>query len=1381
MSAVNSPASAMSQRSRVYGLDETTLADIVSASPDIEQFRSHCLSTPALYMGPLATLSSSSSSTGGVRVSPGASPEQVRAASSGAASASYHPSSSVSSGRDARRPSTISPGCPAQSLSSDGSRPSHASARQNHLSPSGEYAIETGLNEMSERTTPNFEEDYLFKYVLDPMPNFDDADLVRTPPATTQATRADLIDPLSASTNNTGLSLDSTSTQRPRESTRAPSSLLNPENTNASNPSSAQDHRETRGDHDVASSVRIEDELAYPAVDLVANETPGMDSYVTSSHGQINSRHPGHLVIPPSGLEDPIDRWESPHRPSPRHLSPPVGAGYGFGKYELPIQEIPTRLPATSRAPDGSWLPNTSTGQSGVNPHQRNEMNQEEVPCLKDLERQRQLEEKNTDVELWIVGSATPIAAGDRAGRSPSTTPRLSPSSSMRRRRANTTGATAAPSLDPLPFNVRDFAGLDDSGIPGPGVLVREVSDDGSDDDDDDAASDIDHLDDAPSASRRGHPTNPDPLTDHPVTSGPAENEPGPRGLPFAHPWKDPPSTGRGSNTRFQPFTSNAAITQFYQCAENLETASRMATWGTRRLSDTDVEKFVGHPTLLKRLSLGRDKDSKDKEREKEKHHKSRSALFEMRRLLSRSAVVSTLKRKGSDKSPSEHEDDAVDKNPSDILSGRVVSRSTSASSKAHPGTAMGVAVAGQIAALAGGSLSPKATAGPPSTWEHAMSVIRGSRSKSDGGRKSDSNYPNSNHLSNLMLQHGGPPVPSLHTLSPRQVEETQPEMMAVPVRPGDADDDDRDDEDETMEVEGVSMDFRIRSSPTVPTLEGFRQHVQELNPRQVTFLVDRVSQEQVRRFNKLVELRSKHQAAVARGKCRSGPFCFELGGQAALLPVRASGRESGAATTAFQIVGAPSPASENGTEPKREGAVAMAHFPPGVPRPPVGRLPAEFECPLCFTAKKFQKPSDWTKHVHEDIQPFTCTFPHCAGPKSFKRKADWVRHENELHRHLEWWTCNLPECSHTCFRRDNFVQHLVREHKKPEPKVKMGKAASGSPASGQGTRSSTVRDVSPAEKDQVSRLVEECRHEATKLPAVEPCKFCGNVCSSWKQLTVHLARHLEQISLPVIDLVERQFGGEQKTTTTTGEVLPKRQGPPMPSSTLTSTESLSSVVPTSEIKLEPIDKSLPVSNRSMGSPNVAAMFGLPIRSTSGGTRSYPGVGGYPPAYQARQSDVPHVFPPFNLGRFARPTPTQLARYPISSAGYGSSAVDGQMFPAPTAPSNTAPPLQPSQPYDSPWLHPSFGNTTITPPLMTGYPDVNLEPVLPATAPVTVPPYFSRYQQSTHQQNLYDGLGLSFEPQIPRPVSVSYPQDSTSNAGQAAYLGQPMEYPYPPP
>lgn len=181
--------------------------------------------------------------------------------------------------------------------------------------------------------------------------------------------------------------------------------------------------------------------------------------------------------------------------------------------------------------------------------------------------------------------------------------------------------------------------------------------------------------------------------------------------------------------------------------------------------------------------------------------------------------------------------------------------------------------------------------------------------------------------------------------------------------------------------------------------------------------------------------------------------------------------------------------------------------FPPGIPSPPVARFPAEFECPICFKIRKFSKPSDWTKHVHEDVQPFTCTFPECSEPSSFKRRADWVRHENERHRHLDVWTCNEPDCTHTCYRKDNYVQHLVREHGFAEP-MHMSDSDSG--------------------VDGFWSKVDGSHKESQKSPHSEKCRFCGQVCSTWKRLAAHLARHLEAIALPVLDLIQDEVSASE-------------------------------------------------------------------------------------------------------------------------------------------------------------------------------------------------------------------------------------------------------------
>lgn len=41
--------------------------------------------------------------------------------------------------------------------------------------------------------------------------------------------------------------------------------------------------------------------------------------------------------------------------------------------------------------------------------------------------------------------------------------------------------------------------------------------------------------------------------------------------------------------------------------------------------------------------------------------------------------------------------------------------------------------------------------------------------------------------------------------------------------------------------------------------------------------------------------------------------------------------------------------------------------------------------------------------------------------------------------------------------------------------------------------------------------------------PQDEPCRFCGKTLPTWKKLTVHLAKHMETMSLPILRLVARK------------------------------------------------------------------------------------------------------------------------------------------------------------------------------------------------------------------------------------------------------------------
>lgn len=100
-------------------------------------------------------------------------------------------------------------------------------------------------------------------------------------------------------------------------------------------------------------------------------------------------------------------------------------------------------------------------------------------------------------------------------------------------------------------------------------------------------------------------------------------------------------------------------------------------------------------------------------------------------------------------------------------------------------------------------------------------------------------------------------------------------------------------------------------------------------------------------------------------------------------------------------------------------------------------------------------------------------------------------------------------------------MQHLVREHKKREPKVKSRGSTSSKAKPAADSVAAWQNQVEEQEIAELWGLVEMCHVETQKRPKDEVCKFCGNVCNSWKKLTVHLAKHMEQIAMPVLELVK--------------------------------------------------------------------------------------------------------------------------------------------------------------------------------------------------------------------------------------------------------------------
>ncbi|KAL8721146.1 MAG: hypothetical protein Q9225_002104 [Loekoesia sp. 1 TL-2023] len=741
-------------------------------------------------------------------------------------------------------------------------------------------------------------------------------------------------------------------------------------------------------------------------------------------------------------------------------------------------------------------------GRAGIDPQARLEIGDTEVPSLKEQAESETLALKNADVEEWLAHSET----GSNAGGTLSPPPRPRATG---RRRAKSAGERTLThenlmNLGNAPPSAADMH------IPGPGLVINEESgeeDWDMEDEEEEEAEDDDGLPDTPPAMVGiEDPTRnvPEVPADHQFASPPP--------LYRAHVWQDAlyDSTDPGPGVKMQPLTANDAIMRFHQRAGELETLSRAATWGTRRLSESDLEG------LFHRFSFRNNDEGKEKGDRRGSFLEAAAAKLLPKRSQSRRKESEASKQQTQRPSIAEHKKmDSTGSRKETLLVPSLQRKPSLGKRPRSPRIDTGSAVAamaGQIAAVGAGKGGPTtATASsPPGPWKN---VIKRSRSRSDF-------QPNrsSGNLTDLWTKHGGPPMPTLAAPpgTPPKEEEKQ-------ARSNDVAELEEDEEDEGADDKGVTIDLSIRTDPINPTMEGFRSNVRQLNPRLPPFLVERVAQEQLRRYKKLIEFKVKHVQALAAGKCPSGKHCIKLGGEPTYLPSKSSSKEAGElSNTGFTIAGIGQ--SDDDANALAEGVVTPAQFPAGVPMPPVKRLPAEFECSLCFKVKKFHKPSDWSKHVHEDVQPFTCTFQSCAEPKSFKRKADWVRHENERHRQLEWWMCNMHDCAHRCYRKDNFVQHLVREHKLPEPKVKTtkaGKPAVRGPSTQKARAMKGELDDSADELDQVWRLVDECRHETPKNPKEEPCKFCGNVCNSWKKLTVHLAKHMEQISMPVLHIAK--------------------------------------------------------------------------------------------------------------------------------------------------------------------------------------------------------------------------------------------------------------------
>lgn len=550
----------------------------------------------------------------------------------------------------------------------------------------------------------------------------------------------------------------------------------------------------------------------------------------------------------------------------------------------------------------------------------------------------------------------------------------------------------------------------------------------------------------------------------------------------------DRPTMHEITGKRYQPESSQAAIERFERMYRDTDSIlSRAATWGTRRRSMPSVHEFdiegVTSGSFLKKLSISRGNGEKSTSKPAAlfKGLFRRPSISSMRNKRPRSGQGESSSQAEDEQKPEERRDSSPHLSPTSRTSSwgkkETPSINTMLAASSLSLASIGSTTHARSSSISGGSPLPSPRPSRPSLT--VINNIRRPRSKSELPKATKGLDPTDaqSGLADMWRKTGGPPVVAALSKSIKADVDDE----------DDDDDDDMDDDDMTNNpnlIDNVSANFA-----------GFREHILLLNPdlaMKANYLADRIAHQQTIRFKQLLTGKVKHLKLGAN--CSCGSYCLALGGTAVVLDQKGDARDIDPLSTSLDGL-------EDGTI--AEGVINQDSFPQDIPMPPTQYLPAEFECQLCYQRKKFQKPSDWTKHVHEDVQPFTCTWDKCKDPKIFKRKADWVRHENEGHRHLEWWTCDVEDCRHTCYRRDNFLQHLVREHKFPEPKLKTKAAMKRAGAA-----------------DTTWQRVEQCHIETPKRPQEEPCKFCGRVFPTWKKLTVHLAKHMEQISLPVLRLV---------------------------------------------------------------------------------------------------------------------------------------------------------------------------------------------------------------------------------------------------------------------
>ena len=158
------------------------------------------------------------------------------------------------------------------------------------------------------------------------------------------------------------------------------------------------------------------------------------------------------------------------------------------------------------------------------------------------------------------------------------------------------------------------------------------------------------------------------------------------------------------------------------------------------------------------------------------------------------------------------------------------------------------------------------------------------------------------------------------------------------------------------------------------------------------------------------------------------------------------------------------------------------------IPKPPMLLRPGSaFECPFCGQEIMFgvqvTSNDDWALHVFMDIEPYQCTFDNCLrADKTFGIQEEWFQHELSNHRLCKVWVCQ--SCNYEAGEKEDIELHLSTKHK----------------------------DIISG--DNLSTVASLCERYSEKALSEQSCPFCGLSKLPPEGLKLHIADHLEQLSL---------------------------------------------------------------------------------------------------------------------------------------------------------------------------------------------------------------------------------------------------------------------------